>query len=85
MNQMLFIRTTVFQLKQAEFADMAKVGQATVSRWEHGESSPSLKALQVIRAEAIRRGISWDDEWLYSNAPTSTDGTERDDRGRGAP
>lgn len=72
MNQILFLRTTVFRVKQAEFAKLARVGQATVSRWENGESSPTLDNLRTIRAEAARRGIAWDHEWLFSAAPAPT-------------
>ena len=69
MNQMTFIRTEVFKLKQAEFACLARVGQATVSRWENGESFPSLDDLQTIRSEAAKRGIEWDHEWLFAETP----------------
>lgn len=69
MNQILFLRRRIFKVNQAEFARLAGVGQATVSRWENGETSPSLESLRTIRAEATRRSIPWDHEWLFGVLP----------------
>jgi hypothetical protein len=48
-------------LTQTELGKRIGVDKLTVSRWERGELRPgkrSLRALQRIRAAAIRRGIS---------------------------
>lgn len=65
MNPLLHIRRDIFSLTQAEMADMAGVRQATVSRWERGLMSPTLKRLSRIRREAQRRKLPWDDNWLF--------------------
>lgn len=59
------IRKNVFGATQAEFARIAGVVQATVSRWESGESSPTLEQLELISAEAIARGLDWDSDWFF--------------------
>ncbi|UDF29334.1 UNVERIFIED_ORG: helix-turn-helix domain-containing protein [Roseateles sp. XES5] len=64
MNPIRYIRTQVFKMTQAEFASVAKVGQASVSRWEGGVS-PSLEEMQNIRNGAFERGIEWDDAWFF--------------------
>jgi DNA-binding XRE family transcriptional regulator len=64
MNTFKHIRTTVFDATQVEMAAIAGVRQATISRWESGECTPSLTALRRIRAEARRRGCNWNDSWL---------------------
>lgn len=69
MNNIRFIRTKVFKVSQAEFARIAATGQAVVSRWENGENSPSLEQLRLIRAEAKRRALSWDHDWLFGSVP----------------
>ena len=65
------IRLDVFQVSQAELAQIAGVRQATVSRWERGELEPSLSALERIREAAIARGLDWHDRWLFE-APEDT-------------
>ena len=65
MNPMQHIRKHVFGVSQSEMAQIAAVGQATVSRWETGAGSPSRNELEKIRAEATRRGLSWDDSWFF--------------------
>lgn len=55
------IRRELFGLNQAEFSEVAGVKQATVSRWEVGEFAPNLKRIMRIRAEALNRGLPWDD------------------------
>lgn len=64
MNAMKNIRKNVFSVTQAEFAAIAGVTQATVSRWESG-IAPSLSEMQSIRAAAYERGINWDDSWFF--------------------
>lgn len=66
MRQILFLRHKIFKANQAEFARMAQVSQATVSRWENGEGSPSLENIIALRKAAARKGIAWDHEWLFS-------------------
>ncbi|MDC7256450.1 helix-turn-helix domain-containing protein [Shinella sp.] len=71
MNNIRFIRTQVFKISQAEFARIADTGQAVVSRWEKGDTSPSLEQLRRIREEARRRALAWDHDWLFGAAPVS--------------
>jgi transcriptional regulator with XRE-family HTH domain len=71
MNALRYIRKHVFQVTQAEFAELAGVGQASVSRWENGVS-PSLDEMQAIREAAISRGLKWDDGWFFK-APIPKD------------
>ncbi|WP_425292027.1 helix-turn-helix domain-containing protein [Brucella anthropi] len=66
MRQIFFLRHKIFKANQAEFARMAQVSQATVSRWENGEGSPSLENIIALRQAAARNGIAWDHEWLFS-------------------
>jgi hypothetical protein len=70
MNALLHIRKQIFRLNtQTEFAKAVGVGQASISRWEHG-AVPSLKEMQSIRSAAADRGIAWDDRWFFE-APES--------------
>lgn len=64
MNAIRHIRKTVFGLNQAEFAEIAGVTQATVSRWENGVS-PSLDEMRRIRAAASDRKVRWQDKWFF--------------------
>jgi len=70
MSAIRHIRKNVFAVTQAEFAAIAGVTQATVSRWENG-IAPSLSEMQAIRAAASERGINWDDSWFFE-APQET-------------
>ena len=67
MNALKHIRKNVFAVTQAEFATVAGVTQATVSRWENGVA-PSLEEMQAIRSAASERGIDWSDA-LFFDAP----------------
>jgi transcriptional regulator with XRE-family HTH domain len=58
------IRREVFNVTQAEFAALAGVTQASVSRWETG-TAPSLDDMQAIRMAAAARGIDWNDAWFF--------------------
>lgn len=69
MNAVRHIRKNVFRVTQSEFADLAGVGQASVSRWESGVA-PSLDEMQSIRLAAAERGIEWEDS-LFFEAPAS--------------
>lgn len=64
MNALRHIRKHVFGLTQTEFASLAGVGQASVSRWENGVA-PSLEEMAAIRQAAVDRGIPWDDRWFF--------------------
>lgn len=70
MNAVLHIRKNVLGINQSAFALIAGAAQATVSRWENGELSPDLQQLTAIRAEVLRRGLEWNDAWLF-NVPTT--------------
>jgi transcriptional regulator with XRE-family HTH domain len=65
MNPICYIRKNVFGLKQATFAKMIGVGQASVSRWEHG-GVPTLTEMATIRNAAKARNLPWDDELFYA-------------------
>lgn len=67
MNVWHHIRKQSFGLSQTEFADILSVHQSTVSRWEHGDLTPSVRELAIIRSLAKERGIEWSDEWLFDN------------------
>jgi transcriptional regulator with XRE-family HTH domain len=69
MSAIRHIRREVFKATQAEFAALAGVTQASVSRWETG-GSPSLDEMQAIREAAGARGIKWNDAWFFE-APAS--------------
>jgi DNA-binding transcriptional regulator YiaG len=48
-------------LTQKEFAERVGVDKMTVSRWERGTVRPSteaLKAVEKLRKEALRRGVT---------------------------
>jgi DNA-binding transcriptional regulator YiaG len=65
MNTLKHVRIAVFRCNQVEFAAIAGVRQGTVSRWEAGQLQPSLQQMRLIREEAKRRGIVWDDRWFF--------------------
>lgn len=68
MNAIRHIRTKVFKVTQGEFAKLAGVTQATVSRWENG-TEPSLGEMAKIRKAATKKKIEeWDDS-LFFRAP----------------
>jgi transcriptional regulator with XRE-family HTH domain len=59
------IRSKVFKLSQAPFAEVAGVTQPTVSRWERGEFPPNQDQLERIRRAALERALPWDDAWFF--------------------
>jgi DNA-binding transcriptional regulator YiaG len=65
MNPMLHLRKNVFRASQIEMARIAGVSQPTVSKWEAGIQTPLSTAYKRIRAYAKRRGIPWNDAWLF--------------------
>ncbi|MCF6111970.1 helix-turn-helix domain-containing protein [Mesorhizobium muleiense] len=64
MSAIRHIRCHVFKATQAEFAALAGVSQASVSRWETGVA-PSLDDMRAIREAAAARGIEWNDAWFF--------------------
>lgn len=78
MNAIRYIRKTIFQVNQAEFASLAGVTQATVSRWEDDENgaAPSLDEMTAIRRAAAERGLDWSDAWFFE-APASPSNEEQ--------
>ncbi|MBW7968139.1 helix-turn-helix transcriptional regulator [Bradyrhizobium sp. BR 10289] len=66
--RMKHIRSAIFRITQIEMAEIAGVEQPTVSRWEKGTHEPSLTNLERIRAEAVRRGLAWDDGLFFGSA-----------------
>jgi DNA-binding transcriptional regulator YiaG len=66
MHPIEHIRRNVFGVKQTEFAAIAGVTQATVSRWESREFEPTRLELDRIRVEAVARGLAWDDSWFFA-------------------
>lgn len=64
MSTIKHIRTKVFGVTQAEFAALAGVTQASVSRWENGVA-PSLDEMKAIRGAAETRGVEWDDRYFF--------------------
>jgi len=67
MSALRHIRKTVLELSQAEIAALVGVSQGTVSKWERGDLSPSLEEISVLRAEAHKRGLDWDDRWFFES------------------
>jgi predicted transcriptional regulator len=67
MNTLRHIRKSVFGLSQAELAAVAEVSQGTISKWERGDLDPSREEMGRIRAEAIKRGLDWNDSWFFEN------------------
>ena len=74
MNTIKRIRREVFGLTQKEFAELAGVRQATVSRWEAGELSPDLTQLSAIRQAVIEKGTPWEDAWFFEPHTEQTNG-----------
>jgi transcriptional regulator with XRE-family HTH domain len=68
---MLHIRKNVLGVTQSEMAVIANTRQATISRWENGGLEPSRDQLALIREEAIRRGLGWDDKWFFCAPPSA--------------
>lgn len=69
---MKHIRTRVFRVTQHEMAAIVGTTQASVSRWEKGQLSPDLAQLGRIREAAAKRGLPWDDSWIFE-VPAAAD------------
>lgn len=66
------IRKHVFRATQSEFAAIARVTQATVSRWENG-GAPTLIELIAIREQALKRpDIEWQDSFFFEMSAIPT-------------
>jgi len=76
MHPIEHIRKNVLGVSQAVLAAIAGVTQATVSRWEAGESEPNRNELSRIRDEARARGHSWDDSWFFDTPPVERNGSD---------
>lgn len=63
-NPTRHIRTHVFCLTQAEFAEILRVNKSTVHRWERKRAPPPYWHWPGLRALAKEREIEWDDRWL---------------------
>lgn len=73
MTSLRHIRKSIFAVTQAEFARIAGVTQATVSRWERGELTPNLGEMQKIRTEALARNLEWRDTLFFARPPEPVD------------
>ena len=65
MNAISHIRKNLLNVTQGAMAQIAGVQQATISRWESGELSPSLEQMRMIRDALLSRGILWQDAWFF--------------------
>lgn len=65
MNPLLYIRKSLFELTQVEFAALVGTSQATVSKWEAGELEPDRAHMDRIRRAAARRRLDWDDRLFF--------------------
>lgn len=65
-NGLMSAITKIKAALSATQVDLARItgrNQATISRWESGEGVPNLEDLRKLRAEFVRRGIAWSDEF----------------------
>jgi transcriptional regulator with XRE-family HTH domain len=51
--------------RQSEFAELAGVSQATVSRWLSGKDRPRMETISRLRERAKKRGLRWKDAWAF--------------------
>lgn len=74
MNAIHQVRKLVFGVTQQQFAEIAGVQQSMVSRWENGQSAPTLEEMNRIRAEAGNRKLKrrWRDDLFFAE-PINTD------------
>lgn len=72
MTPITHIRTKLFELTQAAFAEIAGATQPTVCRWESGELEPGRDNLEKIRNAALQRGLDWNDRFFFE-VPTLPD------------
>ena len=65
MHPMEHIRRNVLGVTQSELAEIAKVNQGTVSRWENGDAEPRREELERIRNAVLAKGLPWDSDWFF--------------------
>lgn len=62
---------------QVDLARITGRNQATISRWEAGEGVPNIEDLRKLRAEFLRRGIEWSEEfWAGEPEQLQSDKTD---------
>ena len=64
-----YIRKSILRIGQKEMAEITRTTQTSVSRWENGEAEPDRAQMALIRAQAERQGIEWDDRWFFDPDP----------------
>ena len=65
-----YLRKVVFKISQQDFAMICCTTQATVSRWERCEGEPGRQQLGMLKAEARRRKLEWDERWHLDHTLT---------------
>lgn len=65
MNPIRAIRLHVFRCSQSDLARATGIRQSVISRWESGILDPRLADAARIRAEAMKRGLPWNDGWFF--------------------
>jgi len=68
LNAIHQVRKHVFGVTQQQFAEIAGVQQSMVSRWENGQSAPTLEEMQRIREAAASRKLlrRWRDDLFFA-------------------
>lgn len=61
-----YMRREVFGVTQEELAAVGGVSRPRISRYESGLEDPPYRFMARLRAEAKRRGLSWDSDWFFS-------------------
>jgi predicted transcriptional regulator len=74
------VRKDVLGVTQKQFAEIAGVSQASVSRWEDGALFPSSDEMARIREFAITSRKPWNDSWFFE-APNLVNTARRLRRG----
>lgn len=65
MHPIRFIRLNVLKITQTEMAEVTRVSQATVCRWETGELEPNRTEMEAMRRYAYGKGLRWNDRWFF--------------------
>lgn len=76
MNAIHQVRKHVFGVTQQQFAEIAGVQQSMVSRWENGQSAPTLEEMNRIRAAAAIRKLKrkWRDDLFFAETIAPAEG-----------
>ena len=64
MTPALYIRKHIFQMTQADMAEVLGCVQPTVHRYEINGFFP-VEAQKKVRALAAERGLEWNDSWFF--------------------